>query len=404
MRAVSVALVVSALGCAHAAVDAPLEAPAARAPSKRPFPVVAGVAIVGGAAAAVPKVRSAVRKLLNRDDPLAGLRPEDFMSEADAEPVEISSAGPPKSRDPRALNPEAGNEAASMGVEVGDGDQFQLTPDRLSTISELNVELEKIVAQLASVPVFTAAVGNGTSPLTVPSEDGKKLAYFFTEHADAEAFLRAVRENTGVELAAQVIGVSLADIIAAYGSDEAKQAKETFVIIPTMGEVAAARHIMKRAGKAEAMEVLGAGSGLVPLFWCEQLAVQSAGGQQRKVLFFKLGDLQAMWKSLADARKEQGEIDELPEGPTVQVSDLQTMAGLLVSANKTDEVMFLPSSTALRFAQGQSGRAGTRGGGPPGMSLGGEEAAAAAGGEDMPEGGADVGVDDFQGEEEEVEL
>ena len=81
------------------------------------------------------------------------------MSEADAEPVEISSAGPPKSRDPRALNPEAGNEAASMGVEVGDGDQFQLTPDRLSTISELNVELEKIVAQLASMPVFTAAVG-----------------------------------------------------------------------------------------------------------------------------------------------------------------------------------------------------------------------------------------------------
>ena len=29
---------------------------------------------------------------------------------------------------------------------------------------------------------------------------------------------------------------------------------------------------------------------------------------------------------------------EYAEGPTVQVSDLQTMAGLLVDANKTDDV------------------------------------------------------------------
>ena len=68
---------------------------------------------------------------------------------------------------------------------------------------------------LGSVPVFTAAVGNGTSPLTVPAQDGSKLAYFFAEQADAEAFLRAVKQSAGADLAATVIGVSLADIIKA---------------------------------------------------------------------------------------------------------------------------------------------------------------------------------------------
>ena len=119
------------------------------------------------------------------------------------------------------------------------------------------------------MPVFTAAVGNGTSPLTVPAEDGRKLAYFFTEHADAAAFLRAVKANAGADLGAefnaQVIGVSLADIIKAYSSPEAKGARETFVLIPTMAEVAAARQLMRAAGNAAAADgaELGPGSGLV---------------------------------------------------------------------------------------------------------------------------------------------
>ena len=137
---------------------------------------------------------------------------------------------------------------------------------------------------LGSVPVFTAAVGNGTSPLTVPAEDGRKLAYFFTEHADADAFLRAVKANAG-DLNAAIIGVSLADIIKAYSSAEAKAARETFVVIPTMAEVAAARQLMRASGKKDATDMteLGPGSGLIPVFWSEALAVQSAGGKQRKV-------------------------------------------------------------------------------------------------------------------------
>ena len=72
-------------------------------------------------------------------------------------------------------------------------EKFTLT-ERLATISDLNPNLEGIIEMLASVPVFSAAVGNGTSPLTVPTEDGRKLAYFFTEHADAEAFTRGEGE------------------------------------------------------------------------------------------------------------------------------------------------------------------------------------------------------------------
>ena len=56
-------------------------------------------------------------------------------------------------------------------------------------------------------------------------------------------------------------------------------ARETYVLIPTMAEVAAARQLMRAAGKgAETSEAasLGPGSGLVPIFWSEALAVQVA--------------------------------------------------------------------------------------------------------------------------------
>ena len=76
-----------------------------------------------------------------------------------------------------------------------------------------------------------------------------------------------------------------------------------------------------------------------------------------------------MWRNLADARKQaeeqpaddlSGSDADMPEGPTVQVSDLQTMARLLVAANKTDDIMFLPSSNALKMAQKQGGGEGAR--------------------------------------------
>ncbi len=405
----------AAIACAHAKVVLPAEASSPPEPrrSKRSggaLPVVAGVAAVLGGAAAVPMVRrtavDVARKLLDRDDPLAGLGPEDIPASAATSDAEAAPAGLP--REPPSRN--------AAQADLGDGEQFTLTPDRLSTIAELNSKLEAIAPQLASVPVFTAAVGNGTSPLTVPAEDGQKLAYFFTEHADAEAFLRAVRDNTGLELQAKIIGVSLADIIAAYSAPEAHEAKETFVIIPTMSEVAAARHIMRASGKAEAdPTALGPGNGLVPLFWCEALAVQTASGKQRKVLFFRLADLRQMWQGLADARKEQGEVEEMPDGPTVQVSDLQTMAALLVSTNKTDDVMFLPSSAALKRAQGSQVRPRAQ---QPGQSVAPSASAMSAAGADgaaadaldedeehtasSDDGSADAGMDVFEGEEEDA--
>ena len=41
----------------------------------------------------------------------------------------------------------------------------------------------------------------------MPTEDGRKLAYFFTEHSDAEVFLHAVKANAGAELDVAIIGV-----------------------------------------------------------------------------------------------------------------------------------------------------------------------------------------------------
>ena len=245
---------------------------------------------------------------------------------------------------------------------MADAEKFALTPDKLGAIADLNERLEAIAPMLAPVPVFTAAVGNGTSPLTVPTEDGRKLAYFFVEKADAVAFLDAIQRTAKVDIDAKIIGASLSDIIKAYSAPDAKNAKETFVLIPTMAEVAAARQLMRAAGKdptaPELVDKAGPHSGLVPVFWSESLAVQTAGGQQRKILFFRMGDLSHMWKNLSSARQEAGEMgDEMPSGPTVQVSDLQTMAGLLVEANKTDDVMFLPSSKAIREVQQQQGGA-----------------------------------------------
>jgi hypothetical protein len=365
-----------------------------RSPIKAPLVIGGGVAAVG-AIGAVPGVRRAVTRLFTGGDGNLDTPPQEKQSK-----VGDSSGSPPVEKP----------SASSMRQEIlKEAEQFQLTPERLATIAELNPNLEDIHALLAPVPVFTAAVGNGTSPLTVPAEDGRKLAYFFTEHDDAEAFLRAVRQSAGVDLDAQIIGVSLADIIRAYSGAEAKNAKETFVLIPTMAEVVAARQLMRAAGREDALAKdapLGPGSGLVPVFWSEALAVQSAGGHQRKVIFFRVGDLQHMWRNLSDARKAAGELDEeMPEGPTVQVSDLQTMAKLLVQANKTDDVMFMPSSAALGYAQGQGAQRGQ--GSAASQAPRGSRAAAAAmsssSDADFGSGDDDGGVDDFEGDDEDAD-
>ena len=104
----------------------------------------------------------------------------------------------------------------------------------------------------------------------------------FTRHAyplDAQ-----VVEHTGAKIEAQVIGVSLSDIIKAYSNPAAVAARESFVLIPTMAEVGAARHLLKARGAPEpGPNQLSPANGLVPIFWSELLAVQTAGGKQRKV-------------------------------------------------------------------------------------------------------------------------
>ncbi len=100
-----------------------------------------------------------------------------------------------------------------------------------------------------------------------------------------------------------------------------------------------------------------------------------------------------MWHTLSESRKEAGELDELPDGPAVQCSDLQTLAGLLVAANKTDDVMFLPSSAAIRNAQGQVGRARSRSTGDDPTSGSDGQAADASWSSDETEEGLEDEVD-----------
>lgn len=194
--------------------------------------VLASVTGVAGVMARRP-LMSKLRQLLGREEEEV----EDAMDTGSQPDPEVSEA-----------RSEATRAAATDSLDES-GEKFALTPERLTAIATLNPQvcaprhaccpsvgpstmpcltpslstsliaadspwqLEKVGASLTAVPVFTAAVSNGTSPLTVPGEDGQKLAYFFTESADAEAFLAAVREHTGTTLEAQVIGVSLADIV-----------------------------------------------------------------------------------------------------------------------------------------------------------------------------------------------
>ena len=62
--------------------------------------------------------------------------------------------------------------------------------------------------------------------------------------------------------------------------------------LEAVGQGDAAQGDASEAAEREA-EALGATSGLVPIFWSEALAVQTAAGKRRKLLFFREGDLQA---------------------------------------------------------------------------------------------------------------
>lgn len=290
-------LALLALACVAAEAPA-AEAPVVTRPRGNRLGAVCKLGVVGGSIGllAAPTCRQAVvsrvRRLLQKDDESVSFDPEPPSASEAASPPAPRSSEPEVSETAASATTAAAAPAETPGQATADdeGEKFALTPERLQAIATLNPQLDKIKDQLAAVPVFTAAVGNGTSPLTVPGEDGQKLAYFFTESADAEQFLQAVMEHTGTDLDAQVIGVSLSDIIKAYSNPAAVAAKETFVLIPTMAEVGAARQLIKGSEqpKPQNAAALGPGNGLVPIFWSETLAVQAASGKQRKVLFFRL--------------------------------------------------------------------------------------------------------------------
>ena len=185
-------LLVCALGLGRLATPPePVQAEAPPPPARggRGKPVVFATALTGAAGLfASPAVRKAVgstvRKLLDRDD----LRFDEGPAQQAETEVEAAAPTAPPAPTPVATAPAPPAELNTQS----DDEKFALTPERLTAIASLNPQLAKVSDQLAAVPVFTAAVGNGTSPLTVPGEDGTKLAYFFTESADAEAFLAAV--------------------------------------------------------------------------------------------------------------------------------------------------------------------------------------------------------------------
>ena len=81
------------------------------------------------------------------------------------------------------------------------------------------------------------------------------------------------------------------------------------------------------------------------------------------------------------------------------------MAAALVEANKTQDVLFLPSSHALRRAQGQAATASARssvgGASAPRGATATAAAASRGGGEDEDEGAVGETVE-YEGEEEEA--
>lgn len=98
---------------------------------------------------ATPAVRRAVRRLFRRDD----------FFDID----EVPSTEMPESL----TDQEESGSTATIEDEEDTGVGFTLTSERLSAIASINSQLAKVGEQLEAVPVFTAAVGNGSTPLMV---------------------------------------------------------------------------------------------------------------------------------------------------------------------------------------------------------------------------------------------
>jgi len=259
---------------------------------------------------------------------------------------------------------EATKRRAEQGSELADDEklgreaerpkeQLTLSPERLAQIGKLSEVLTPIAEELGMVPAFTVTVGNTSAPLTIPQADGERLAYFFVEYMDAELFKRRLQSRSP-DVQLQVAALSLAQVISAYSSEEVKGAevRERFVLIPTMSAVSDALELMQEPPPPDR---LSAASGLVPIFHIPSLLAQSASGKQRKILFFRKSDALNTYKNIS---LSQGDPEMPSEPESVLVSDLHTIAASLVATNSTDDVIFAPSSTALRVFRSSATRNG----------------------------------------------
>jgi|TARA_B100000513_G_scaffold101238_1_gene43329 hypothetical protein len=336
-----------------------------------PLGLAAAIVGAGGAvaAAATPAVRRAInsklRELLGREDDLTRPpteRTAPTAARADPLDADTSSAS------------EAGSAASSAGsAEAPGGEEpLVLSPERLSMLAQLSPQLEPLVEQLERIPAFTVTVGNTSAPLTVKAPDGSRLAYFFLEYVDAELFRRRLLEQPQMQqdnVEMQVAALGLADVVRAYSQPSAKEQNEHFVLIPTMAAVSSARKLLADRGQEEAAaSSLSVANGLVPVFWVQPLAMKTSEGKQRKILFFRESDCVAMWKNVSgSAVNETAEFEE----PEMMFSSLQSVAAHLTATNKTDDVVFFPSNTALRLfeagaqAQAQEAQAAANGEAPP---------------------------------------
>jgi len=298
-----------------------------------------------GMVAAAPAARKAVASLL-RGGSFAG----DSEEAAVPTPPDATSSAEAPAAGAGGLQSAAPSSTSSQGGERAK-EQLTLSPERLAQIGRLSDVLTPISEELAMVPAFTVTVGNTSAPLTIPHGDGERLAYFFVEYMDAELFKRRLQERSP-EVQLQVAALSLAQVIAAYSSDEVKgaEARERFVLIPTMSAVSDALELMPEPPPPER---LSAASGLVPVFHVPSLLAQSASGKQRKILFFRKSDALNMYKNIS---LTQGDPEMPIEPERILVSDLHTVAASLVATNSTDDVIFAPSSTALRVFRGSATR------------------------------------------------
>eukprot|EP00308_Calcidiscus_leptoporus_P016703 CAMPEP_0119352928 /NCGR_PEP_ID=MMETSP1334-20130426/2135_1 /TAXON_ID=127549 /ORGANISM="Calcidiscus leptoporus, Strain RCC1130" /LENGTH=391 /DNA_ID=CAMNT_0007366081 /DNA_START=16 /DNA_END=1191 /DNA_ORIENTATION=- len=347
------------------------------------LPLIASLTASGGAVVfAIPGARRAVAGLLRR---MRGV--DELMADEQDD----------------SLDEQPGGEAAAGGAgstSAGGRSQLVLSPERLSVIAERSSLLTPMSEQLSSVPVFMVGLNHSTTPLSVRAPGGGRLAYFFMEYADADFFRQKIVEQKGEGVEAQVAALSLADLVRAYSSPAAAEAKENFVVIPTMKSVMAARALLKAKGEDETKwdSKLSAASGLVPVFWIQAMASETESGKQRKIMFFSVEDALNMWANVS-ATQAQTEGGEPPtEVPEILVADLQTLCAHLSEANKTDDVVFAPSSSALRiFARTPTGA------GDGDVAA---EAHAGAGANAHVDGGSASGgsfVDDFIEEEEEMD-